>query len=61
MAGIGLSGEEGGSAIKVFTIAFGSDADTDVLKRITEATGGRQYAADPATINKVYADIATFF
>lgn len=58
---IGGTGEEGGNAIKVFTIAFGSDADQDVLKQLAEPTGGKQYTSDPATIMKVYGEIATFF
>jgi Ca-activated chloride channel family protein len=61
MAKIGTASEEGGNAIKLFTIAFGSDADQDILKQMAEATGGRQYQSDPATIGKVYAEIATFF
>jgi Ca-activated chloride channel family protein len=58
---IGATGNEAGAAIKLFTIAFGSDADKDVLKRLAEPTGGKQYEGDPKTINKVYSDIATFF
>lgn len=54
-------GEEGGAAIKLFTIGFGDDADKDVLKRLAESTGGKHYDGNPANINKVYAEIATFF
>lgn len=61
IAAIGDAGEEGGSAIKLFTIAFGDDADKDVLKRIAEVTGGKQYTSDPGNINRIYAEIATFF
>jgi Ca-activated chloride channel family protein len=53
--------EEGGNAIKIFTIAFGSDADTDVLQQISDFTGGKQYQGDVNTIHEIYADIATFF
>jgi Ca-activated chloride channel family protein len=52
---------EGGDAIKVFTIAFGSDANEDVLRDIAEATGAQVYKGDPKTINEVYSQIATFF
>jgi Ca-activated chloride channel family protein len=52
---------EAGTAPKIFTIAFGGDADRDVLRAIAEVTGGRQYDSDPATIDQVYAEIATFF
>jgi Ca-activated chloride channel family protein len=58
---ISRTAEEGGNAIKLFTIAFGDDADEDVLKQIAEATGGREYKSDPTSINRIYADIATFF
>jgi Ca-activated chloride channel family protein len=53
--------QEGGESIKVFTIAFGGDADEDVLGQISEATGARTYSSDPATIQQIYAEIATFF
>jgi Ca-activated chloride channel family protein len=52
---------EGGNATKVFTIAFGNNADESVLERIAETTGAKQYESDPDTIREVYADIATFF
>ncbi len=52
---------ESGDATKIFTIAFGRAADRDVMRRIAEITGGRQYDSDPETIGEVYAEIATFF
>jgi Ca-activated chloride channel family protein len=52
---------ESGTATKIFTIAFGSGADRDVLRQIAEPTGGKQYDSDPRTIQDVYAEIATFF
>jgi Ca-activated chloride channel family protein len=52
---------EGGDATKVFTIAFGEDADREVLRRIADLTGGKAYDSDPQTIHQVYAEIATFF
>lgn len=61
MAQIGTTGEEGGNAIKLFTIAFGGDADTEVLRQMAESTGGKQYSSDPTTISQVYAEIALFF
>ncbi|MFN8475712.1 MAG: VWA domain-containing protein [Anaerolineae bacterium] len=53
--------EQGGNAIKVFTIAYGSDADRDVLTQIADATGARMYEGKPENIQQVYNDIATFF
>lgn len=61
IAAISDAGEEGGAAIKLFTIAFGDDADKEVLKQMAEATGGKQYDSTPDNINKIYAEIATFF
>ncbi len=58
---IQLSENEGGNAIKVFTIAFGEDADADILKSIAEPSGGKQYDSSPETIQKIYDEIATFF
>ncbi|MCB0194048.1 MAG: VWA domain-containing protein [Anaerolineae bacterium] len=58
---IGTNGEEGGNAIKIFTIAFGDGADTTVLQQMAEPTGGKQFTGDPATIDAVYAEIALFF
>ena len=45
----------------IFTIAFGANADRDVLRRIAEVASGKQHNSDPSTIYEVYAEIATFF
>ena len=58
---INASSGEGGNAIKVFTIAFGDNADKDVLIRLAEPTGGKQYDSSPENIQKIYDEIATFF
>ncbi|MGZ9225776.1 MAG: extracellular solute-binding protein [Anaerolineales bacterium] len=52
---------EGGNAIKVFTIAFGDDADKIVLEAIANPSGGRQYDSSPENIQRIYDEIATFF
>ncbi len=52
---------EGGNSIKLFTIAFGSDADKTVLQKIADPTGGKEYDSSPTTIQSIYDDIATFF
>jgi len=52
---------EGGNAIKIFTIAFGEDADADSLKSIADTIGAKQYNSLPETIQKIYDEIATFF
>ena len=61
LTAISDTGEEGGAAIKLFTIGFGEDADREALKRLAEATGGKQYDSTPDNIHKIYAEIATFF
>ncbi|MCE1254559.1 MAG: substrate-binding and VWA domain-containing protein [Anaerolineae bacterium] len=58
---IGSKSEEGGNSIKLFTIGYGDDFDADVLKKMAESTGGRQYEGKPENINQVYSEIATFF
>jgi Ca-activated chloride channel family protein len=58
---IGATDEEGGKAIKLFTIAFGGDADVEILNQMAESTGGKQYESDPGSIHEIYAEIATFF
>ena len=58
---INASSGEGGAAIKLFTIAYGSDADKSVLTNMSDASGGKEYDSTPDNINKVYEDIATFF
>ncbi len=58
---INASSSEGGNAIKVFTIAFGDNADKDILIRLAEPTGGKQYDSSPENIQKIYDEIATFF
>jgi Ca-activated chloride channel family protein len=52
---------ESGDATKIFTIAFGQAADREVMQRIADITGGKQYDSDPETIGEIYAEIATFF
>lgn len=44
--------------IKIFPIAFGTDADEDVLQRIATATAGRVFTADPESIGNVYTSIS---
>jgi len=58
---INANAGEGGNAIKIFTIAFGSNADQGVLIQIAEPTGGKQYESSPESIQEIYDEIATFF
>ncbi|ABU58655.1 substrate-binding and vWA domain-containing protein [Roseiflexus castenholzii] len=53
-----------GYSIKVFTIAFGGDADVHLLKEIASATGAKSYVGKPGergAIERIYQDITTFF
>jgi Ca-activated chloride channel family protein len=55
---------EGVSAtpVRLFTIAYGRDADKDVLRRMAEATNAANYdASDPQTINKVFTAVISNF
>jgi Ca-activated chloride channel family protein len=47
--------------IHVFTIAYGHDANQDVLKQIAAATQATSYAGTPENIRTVFKDISTFF
>lgn len=44
--------------VKVFTIAYGEDADKDVLTRIANRTNGKTFSGGPDTIEKVYTSIS---
>jgi Ca-activated chloride channel family protein len=50
-----------GMAIRVYTIAYGSAANQDVLTKIASASGGKEYAGDPKQIESVYRSISSFF
>lgn len=54
---------EGDRRVRVFTIAYGTDVgdSTDVLKRIAEASGGKDYTGSTEDIESVYRSISSFF
>lgn len=57
---LGEQASEGG--IRVFTIAYGEDADLDSLKRISEASRAAAYdATDPLTIDAVFTNVLSNF
>ena len=57
---LGDQASEGG--IRVFTIAYGEDADLDSLKRISEASRAAAYdATDPLTIDSVFTNVLSNF
>jgi Ca-activated chloride channel homolog len=51
------SGEDA-QGIKLFAIAYGDQADTEVLQQIANHTNGRLYSGDPATIERIYNNIS---
>jgi len=53
-----LPSGENVEGVKVFTIAYGEDADEDVLLRIANRTNGQAFTADPAKIEKIYNAIS---
>lgn len=58
------AGSEGQSSapIRLFTIAYGEDADTAVLKRLSEATNASSYdASDPLSVTKVFTAVISNF
>jgi Ca-activated chloride channel family protein len=50
-----------GRQIRLFTIAYGQDADGEILTHIAEASGAEEFAGDPAKIDAVYLQISSFF
>ena len=47
--------------VRVFTIAYGRDADLSILARIADSTQAKSYQGTPENIRSVFRDIATFF
>jgi Ca-activated chloride channel family protein len=57
-----LQGESADTSIRVFTIGYGSEADTAALQAIAEASAAEYYdASDPASIDKVLTSVLSNF
>jgi Ca-activated chloride channel family protein len=56
-----LKGTSEAGGVRVFTIAYGAEANRDALKRVADTGGGKQYNGDPDTIDAVYTSISSFF
>ena len=56
-----LGGDEEGTGVKVFTIAYGAGADPKVLTEMAEAGRGTTAKGTSANIVQVYQDMASFF
>ncbi|HBX70196.1 MAG TPA: hypothetical protein DEH25_12665 [Chloroflexi bacterium] len=53
-----LPSGESVESVKIFTIAYGEGADSDLLLRIANRTNGKFFSADPAQIEKIYNAIS---
>lgn len=53
-----LPSGESVTGAKVFTIAFGEDADSDLMLRIANRTNGKTFKGDPASIESIYNSIS---
>jgi Ca-activated chloride channel family protein len=49
------------ASVRLFTIAYGSGADTKLLAELAESGGGAAFKGDAASIRQVYRDLAAFF
>jgi Ca-activated chloride channel family protein len=57
-----LSHQPADRSVRVFCIAYGVDADVDVLRQISDASLGATYeASDPSTIDQVFAAVISNF
>jgi len=57
---ISLTGENAGTGVKIYTIAYGDGANSDALTKIANAAGGKEYAGNPQNIQAVYNEISQF-
>ncbi|WP_327087257.1 substrate-binding and VWA domain-containing protein [Nonomuraea sp. NBC_01738] len=57
-----LRAEQGAETVRLFTIAYGQDADLDVLKRISETTDAAAYdSRKPGSIDQVFTAVVSNF
>lgn len=50
-----------GSTVRVYTIAYGREANRRALEAVAEASGGKAFTGDPRQIESVYLSISSFF
>jgi len=58
---LGQEGKAESNAVRLFTIAYGSDAKASELDRFAAASGGKGFTASTADIEQVYRSISSFF
>lgn len=49
------------ASVRVFTIAYGKDADKSILTKIANATGAKSYVGTTTNITAILKEISTFF
>ncbi len=49
------------NGVRVFTIAYGSEPNADVLQRFADASGGKAFVGNTDDIEQVYRSISSFF
>ena len=55
------SGNRDGVPVVIFAIAFGDDADYEVLRTIAESSGGQVRQGDLNTIREIYRLLSSYF
>jgi Ca-activated chloride channel family protein len=50
-----------GSTVRVYTIAYGREANKSALEGVAQASGGKAFTGDPKQIESVYLSISSFF
>jgi Ca-activated chloride channel family protein len=49
------------TSVRIFTIAYGAGADSQLLGELADAGGGAAFKGDTSSIRQVYRDLAAFF
>ncbi len=55
------TGNQRGVPVTIFAIAYGDDADMEVLQAMSNATGGQTLVGSEETIRKLYKILSTYF
>jgi Ca-activated chloride channel family protein len=61
VARLGRQARSEGLSVRVYTIAYGSEANRGVLRDIARSSGGKEFEGDPNDIEAVYRSISSFF
>ena len=61
LRGVQRDADKSGVQVKVFCIAYGSDADMKTLNDMSDATLGKALPGTPETIKKLYKTLSTYF